>query len=577
MPGGLFPDEAANGLDINLMQSGHLQPFYERGNGREALFFYMEWASTAIFGKGQWQMHVTSALIGVLSVLMVYLVSYRLFLLDAGPPSTDYLDDEYRRKKSRAVNVALLASFLMAVSTWHVVLSRTALRANLTPLLGALTLYFLLRVYQAASQKSKIWFGLLTGLAFALGFYTYIAFRIMAPILFMIIVWPMLAAIMRREFWKTINVYKKAFIGFFAAFLLSVSWIAVYFYHNFDFFIGRSGQVSIFNQSLYTVNGLQLVNKPPLLVVLSVFWEVTKTAVMGFFTHGDLNWRQNISGFPLLSPLISPFFGVGLAVICVLGVWYFFAPNKRASYWKYFLLTGWFWGMMLPELATAEGIPHGLRSAGAIAPVFIIAAWGLFEFAGLVYKLHKRLWQRSLWRAGDPAWIKDAALTPPGMRIVNLSLKILVVCFSLALILQTYFLYFVYAANSPEYFYSFRADLTPVSQYLVDHCDQSLVAGDGSTKDRTFLIIDTYSEQTTEYLTSDPKGNFGQPCNVPYKIVDPAHAWELPPLESGQQVVFTQSTIYDTFKFKQHHPEAHLYIEVRNQFNQAVMAVYRSE
>ena len=39
MPGGLFPDEAANGLDINLMQEGQLQPFYERGNGREALFF----------------------------------------------------------------------------------------------------------------------------------------------------------------------------------------------------------------------------------------------------------------------------------------------------------------------------------------------------------------------------------------------------------------------------------------------------------------------------------------------------------------------------------------------------------
>src|SRR5580698_2544373 len=72
MPGGLFPDEAANGLDINLMQQGHFQPFYERGNGREALFFYMEWASTAIFGKNQWAFHITSAFIGVLAVVMVY-------------------------------------------------------------------------------------------------------------------------------------------------------------------------------------------------------------------------------------------------------------------------------------------------------------------------------------------------------------------------------------------------------------------------------------------------------------------------------------------------------------------------
>src|SRR5581483_7767558 len=142
MPGGLFPDEAANGLDINLMQQGHLQPFYERGNGREALFFYMEWASTAGFGKGQWQFHIVSSLIGVLAVLMVYFVTYRLFLMDvfvgasfsrqlsedgrASPAPTESEDGEYQRKKHRAINIALLAAFLMAVSTWHIVLSRTA-------------------------------------------------------------------------------------------------------------------------------------------------------------------------------------------------------------------------------------------------------------------------------------------------------------------------------------------------------------------------------------------------------------------------------------------------------------------
>src|SRR5476649_373786 len=83
MPGGLFPDEAANGLDINLMQQGHLQPFYERGNGREALFFYMEWASTAMFGKNEASFHMASAFVGVLAVVMVYFVTYRLFMMDA--------------------------------------------------------------------------------------------------------------------------------------------------------------------------------------------------------------------------------------------------------------------------------------------------------------------------------------------------------------------------------------------------------------------------------------------------------------------------------------------------------------
>ncbi len=573
MPGGLFPDEAANGLDINLMQQGQLQPFYQRGNGREALFFYMEWASTAIFGKGQWQLHITSALIGVLAVAMVYFVAYGLFLMDADESGNP---DDYERKKNRAIHIGLLASFLMAVSTWHVVLSRTALRANLTPLFGALTLYFLLRVYQAQSSKARNWFSILLGLSFGLGFYTYIAYRIMAPILFMVVAWPLLAAVKKKELKTTVVKYRAAFAIFFVSFCASVAWITDYFYHNFDFFIGRSGQVSIFNQSLYLVNGQQLTYRPPLSVVLAVFWTVLKAAVGGFFIHGDLNWRQNISGYPFLSPLISPFFGFGLAVIAVLGIWYFFRPLKKPGYWKYFLLTGWFWGMLLPEMATAEGIPHGLRSAGAIAPTFIIAAVSLYVVGEWIAKIHKKIWSTRLARQDGSPYQSIYDRHPARYKFITGCLKFVAVCFCLALISQTYILYFVYAASSPEYFYSFRSDLTPTSQYLVQRCQQSLTAGKGSTKNSTFLVLDSYSEQTPDYLTSDPKGNFNSPCNVPYQVVDPASSWKLPPLKPGQQVIFAESTLFDARKFTANHPEAQLRLEIRDQFNQIVMGVYEA-
>jgi hypothetical protein len=575
MPGGLFPDEAANGLDINLMQAGHLQPFYERGNGREALFFYMEWGSVALFGKTPWAFHMTSALAGVLAVLAAYFVTYRVFLMDALGSSPVALNEDYRRKKKRAINIALLTSFLMAVSSWHVVLSRTAFRATLIPLFSALAVYFLLRVYQSASAKAKFGFAFLFGASFALGFYTYIAFRILAPIIFMVLVWPLLAVIKRLEFKNTVKKY------FFAAaiaalgFVIFIFPLAKYFYQHPGSFVGRAGQVSIFNQTLYTIDGIQYTKTPPLLNIVSVAGEVFKTQFLGFFTHGDLNWRQNISGYPFLSPLVSPFFGAGLAIIIVLGVWYFFAPNKRASYWKYYLLLGWFFGMLLPVISTAEAIPHGLRGIGVIPPVFIISAWALYEFVQIIIKLHKKLWDRVLHYYKDPVWIKDSSLTPPRLHIVNFSFKVLAACFFVALTFQTYFLYFVNAANSPEYFYAFRADLTPVSKYLVDRCNQSVAAGLGSTKENTYLVLDGYSVQTTDYLTSDRKGNFSQPCNVPYRQVDPERVWELSGLTSQDQIVFTQSSMFDTIKFKQYHPSAHLSLEYRNQFNQSVMAVYK--
>jgi 4-amino-4-deoxy-L-arabinose transferase-like glycosyltransferase len=189
LPAGLFPDEAANGLDINLMEQGHLQPFYERGNGREALFFYMLWGSVKIFGRSPFAHHLVSALVGTLAVAACYFVTKEIFRLKA--------------HSSRLT--AYLAAFLMAVSSWHVVLSRTAFRANLIPLLSALTLWAMLKIVTRDKQKvtSKqnpaakslfairySLFPILFGIFFALGFYTYIAFRIMIPLVGILILSP---------------------------------------------------------------------------------------------------------------------------------------------------------------------------------------------------------------------------------------------------------------------------------------------------------------------------------------------------------------------------------------------------
>lgn len=540
MPGGLFPDEAANGIDINSMQQGILQPFYERGNGREALFFYMLWGSVELFGKGPWQHHIVSAGVGALAVLLCFLATRKLF-------GVFEKDESYL---PRATNIALLASFLMAASSWHVVLSRTAFRANLIPLFATLTVYFLLKTYEAHKNnfalKKTLLFSFLTGAAFALGMYTYIAYRILVPILGVAVFWPLLAQIKQRAFWKTVISYKLAIISFTLAFCLFFAPLFHYFYTHPGSFIGRSGQVSVFNPELNQGN------------LLGAVGTVAYLSVQAYFTDGDLNWRHNISGWPFLSQLISPFFGIGLVLSLFFGIVYFFTPLKRQGLWKYFFLTGWFWGMLLPVVTTAEGIPHGLRAIGTIPVVFIITAWCLYAFVELIVKAHDKIWNK----------YEDSHLPhfqSTGHAAVGLVFKAGVVCFVAALILQTYFGYFVYAYNSPENFYAFRSDLTPVAEYLVQRCQ----------KDSTYLVLDKFSVQTTDYITSDPKGDFSDPCSVPYKQVDPENVWELSGLKNGDEVVFTQSSIFDIKKFKEYHPEASLRLEYRNKFGQAVMAVYR--
>src|SRR3989344_1572617 len=205
LPGGLFPDEAANGLDVNSILHGQLQPFYERGNGREALFFYVLAASVALFGRGPWQHHIVSAGFGFIEVLAAYFLVKRLF----------------------GKNVALLTALFMAVSSYHVTLSRTAFRANLIPLFTTLTLLFLVKIYQEDDLRKRFSAAVFAGLSFALGFYTYIAYRMMIPLLVYLKL--IFVVGVRDQLKQIIGKYWRLSAAGGAAFLVAILPLAYYF------------------------------------------------------------------------------------------------------------------------------------------------------------------------------------------------------------------------------------------------------------------------------------------------------------------------------------------------------------
>src|SRR3989338_570969 len=372
------------------MEQGHLQPFYERGNGREGLFFYFIWSMVKLLGRSPIAHHVTSALIGIASVIGCFLLTHKLFQL---PWNTGDLDETEHKRKEATV-IALLASFIMAASSWHIVLSRTAFRANLIPLFTTFTFYFFLRVVAAKTQGQKYFWSAVSGATFALGFYSYIAYRVMIPIVIALLLWPLLASLCTKPRLLLFKKYLPLALCAGLVFVIFIFPLGKYFYTHPGAFIGRSGQVSVFNPEL---NGGNL---------LAAVGEVTKQSLLGYFTQGDLNWRHNISGYPFLSPIISPFFGLGLVLVTLLAARYFFRPVKHEEDYGYFLLAGWFWGMLLPVVTTAEGIPHGLRAIGTIPAVYIISAWMLYALsrrAWMFVDLCKQwvvLWKLKLMKAG---------------------------------------------------------------------------------------------------------------------------------------------------------------------------------
>ena len=84
-------------------------------------------------------------------------------------------------------------------------------------------------------------------------------------------------------------------------------------------------------------------------------------------------------------------------------------------------------------------------------------------------------------------------------------------------------------------------------------------------KEKTYLVLDKYSVQTPEFLTAKH--------NQPYILIDPANSYQTT-LNPKDQIVFTQSTIFDAKKFEEYHNEAIIKKQAYNRFGQEIMRVY---
>src|SRR3990167_6899101 len=98
-PPGLYPDEAMNGSNaLQALETDNFKAFYPENDGREGMFINLQAISVSVFGNHAWALRIVSAFAGILTVLGLYFLTKELF----------------------ARQIGLIASFLLAVSFWHV-------------------------------------------------------------------------------------------------------------------------------------------------------------------------------------------------------------------------------------------------------------------------------------------------------------------------------------------------------------------------------------------------------------------------------------------------------------------------
>jgi len=172
IPPSLTWDEAAWGYNAYSLgidgrdEFGRFLPFdylESFGDFKPVVYAYLDIIPIKIFGLNEFAVRFPSAFFGVLTVLVTYFLTRRLF-------------------HPRGEAVALLSAFFLAISPWHVNLSRAAFEANVATFFIVSGVWLFLY----GIQKRK-WFLILSIASFVLSLYTFNTARIVAPVLVLIL------------------------------------------------------------------------------------------------------------------------------------------------------------------------------------------------------------------------------------------------------------------------------------------------------------------------------------------------------------------------------------------------------
>ena len=160
----LNADEAAIGYNAySLIETGkdeHGNPwpihFQSFNDFKPGLYFYLVIPFVKFLGLNEWAVRIPGALLGVATVFLLYLLVRQMF------------KDE---------RLALVSSFFLAISPWHIHFSRGGWEVNTATFFIVLGLWLFIK----ALEKPKFFF--LSAVSFALSLYTYHVARVMVPLL----------------------------------------------------------------------------------------------------------------------------------------------------------------------------------------------------------------------------------------------------------------------------------------------------------------------------------------------------------------------------------------------------------
>lgn len=354
-PSGFNADEAALGynayslIETGKDEHGESWPLVFRSfdDYKPPLYVYLTIPFVKIFGLNVYSVRLPSAIAGILSVWLIYLVSIKLF------KDKKYLPE--------------ISAFILATSPWHLHFSRGAWEVNISTFLILLGFYFYLK------SKENINYLYLFVLTFVLSLYTYHSARVIAPILGLSLVLIDLKYFLDKKNLKT------ALLALAVGIILALP-VATQL-------LSKEGQsrfsgVSIFADSgpLSWVHEMRRTDPNPDSTFTKIkynrYFAYAGKFVQNYFSHfspnflfvaGDKIDRSRVPGFGQMLSVTGPLALIGL--INLLG--------RRRSKTSLLILS---WLAISPIAASLTyQSPHALRSQNMVIPLTLIISLGIFQ------------------------------------------------------------------------------------------------------------------------------------------------------------------------------------------------------
>lgn len=319
-------------------EHNHFLPlsFQSHGTYKAPLTIYLSIPTTLLFGNQETSVRLPSALLGSLTVLLLGLLTYEL--------------------SQKNLPLALLASFFLAASPWHIYTSRMALESNLALffVIGGLWLFF-----QNLHRPNRF-LPLASAFFFALSVYSYHTEWLLTPLILALLFFLHCQQILKNRF----------FLLAAGLFLILISPLFLDFLSNLGTTARANTEIIFKERNLHYL--LQEANLNPLQK-----GQVILQAILGsYLSYLDPGYLffDGLRLFPEKEPFQSGLFLAGLLPFFFLG----FLKLKKIypSNWKFILI----WALASPLVpAFTQGGPNLVRNLATVAPYTLIAAAGLFS------------------------------------------------------------------------------------------------------------------------------------------------------------------------------------------------------